>query len=65
VLDETARKSDVFRIGHPYGVMDVKVTSNPGDPAKMIQRVGVGRTARRLLEGYAFVPKSVFENGQG
>lgn len=65
VLDETARKSDVFRIGHPYGVMDVKVTSNAGDPAKLIQRVGVGRTARRLLEGYAFVPKSVFENGQG
>ncbi len=28
VLDDAARKSDVFRIGHPYGVMDVKVTSN-------------------------------------
>ena len=65
VLDETARKSDVFRIGHPYGVMDVKVTSSPGDPAKLIQRVGVGRTARRLLEGYAFVPRIIFENGRG
>jgi 2-methylaconitate cis-trans-isomerase PrpF len=65
LLDETARKSEVIRIGHPYGVMDVKVTSNPGDPAKLIQRVGIGRTARRLMEGYAFVPKSVFENGRG
>ena len=65
LLDDAARKSDTLRIGHPYGVMDVKVTSNPADPAKLIQRVGIGRTARRLMEGYAFVPKSVFENGLG
>ncbi len=62
VLDDAARKSDTLRIGHPYGVMDVKVTPNPDDPTKM--RVGVGRTARRLLEGYAYVPRSVFENGR-
>ena len=61
VLDDAARKSDTLRIGHPYGVMDVKVTPNPDDPTEM--RVGIGRTARRLLEGYAYVPRSVFENG--
>ena len=60
LLDEKAKKSNVVRIGHPYGVMDVQVTLNPGDAAKPVQRVGVGRTARRLLEGYAFVPQDVF-----
>ena len=64
LLDDKAKKSNVVRIGHPYGVMDVQVTLNPGNTAKPIQRVGVGRTARRLLEGYAFVPRSIFADGQ-
>lgn len=62
LLDEAAKKADTVRIGHPYGVMDVKVTLNTdADPENMVTRVGVGRTARRIMDGYAYAPKSVFE----
>jgi hypothetical protein len=59
VLDEQARKANVIKIGHPYGAMDVQVTVNPGNPSQPIQRVGIGRTARRLMDGYAYVPKDI------
>ncbi|MBU2699639.1 2-methylaconitate cis-trans-isomerase PrpF [Sporomusaceae bacterium BoRhaA] len=61
LLDEEAKKSDTLRIGHPYGVMDVKVTLDTENPDKYIKRVGVGRTARRIMEGYAYVPKTVLK----
>jgi 2-methylaconitate cis-trans-isomerase PrpF len=46
------------RIGNPYGVMDVKVRweSLQGEPR--ILGAAVGRTARRLMEGYAYVPRT-------
>lgn len=58
-LSEEAKKADTLRIGHPYGVMDVKVTLNDNNADKLVQRVGVGRTARRIMEGFVYVPKSV------
>jgi 2-methylaconitate cis-trans-isomerase PrpF len=61
VLSDDAKKAETLRIGHPYGVMDVKVTLNTAKGANLVQRVGVGRTARRIMDGYAYVPKSVYE----
>ncbi len=61
LLDDAARKADTIRIGHPYGVMDVKVTLNSGNTDNLVQRVGVGRTARRIMEGYAYVPKTLLK----
>ncbi len=61
VVKEESRANDTLRIGHPYGVMDVKVTVDSANKQEPIQRVGVGRTARRIMDGYVYVPKKVFE----
>lgn len=61
LLSDEAKKSDTIRIGHPYGVMDVKVTLNPEDERNFVTKVGVGRTARRIMDGYAYAPKSMLE----
>jgi 2-methylaconitate cis-trans-isomerase PrpF len=60
VLSEEAKKSDTLRIGHPYGVMDAKITINPNDKENYVERVGIGRTARRILDGFAYVPNRLF-----
>lgn len=60
-VKEESRKNDTLLIGHPYGIMDVKVTVDPNNKQEPIQRVGVGRSARRIMDGYAYVPKNVLE----
>jgi len=42
---------DLIRIGHPAGVIDVEAKFADGK----LTRVAFSRTARRLMEGYAFV----------
>ena len=61
VLSDAAKKAETLRIGHPYGVMDVKVTLNTAKGANLVQRVGVGRSARRIMDGFAYVPKAVLK----
>ena len=45
---------DLIRIGHPAGVIDVEAKFADGQ----LTRVAFSRTARRLMEGYAFVRNS-------
>lgn len=48
-------------IGQPYGPMDVNVQMSEGAEGPVPGTVTVGRTARRLLKGAAFVPRDLFE----
>lgn len=52
-----ARNADGLRIGHPLGVMEVAVRAAPGAGEPCFERLGFGRTARRLMQGLAFVPR--------
>jgi len=45
------------RIGHPAGVIDVEAIVQSDDGMDLV-RASVGRTARRIMEGYVFVPWS-------
>ncbi len=47
-----------LRIGHPSGVMEVRVTARPeDDPAGVsFEVLGMTRTARRLMAGTAYIP---------
>ncbi len=51
--------TSTLRIGHPLGVMEVKVIAQPGaDPAQpTFSALGLTRTARRLMAGTVYVPK--------
>ncbi len=48
-----------LRIGHPLGVMTVKVVARPGTtPAQTrFDALGLQRTARRLMAGSVYVPR--------
>ncbi len=54
--DTTAR--DTLRIGHPLGAMEVVVRAAPGEDIAF-ERLGFRRTARRLMQGLAYVPATV------
>ncbi|MEM9541302.1 MAG: PrpF domain-containing protein [Cyanobacteria bacterium P01_E01_bin.42] len=49
-------KSEI-RIGHPLGAMPVQVERGRGDA---FQKLAYARTARRLIEGYTYIPKNYF-----
>lgn len=56
LLDADARKRDRLRIGHPGGVIDIgAVIDIDGDDCFYKEAV-IGRTARRLMEGFVLVP---------
>jgi len=50
--------TETLRIGHPLGVMRVKVVARPGpSPAETrFEALGLQRTARRLMAGTVYVP---------
>jgi len=50
-------QAEIIRIGHPGGVMEIGVEiAGSGNAYEFIEAV-VGRTARRLMEGYVCVPE--------
>jgi 2-methylaconitate cis-trans-isomerase PrpF len=50
------------RIGHPSGIMKVGVCLTRANGNYRVTKAVVGRTARRLMEGWVRVPVSVFES---
>jgi 2-methylaconitate cis-trans-isomerase PrpF len=48
-------------IGHPAGVIDIEATVELEGREPRLVRASVGRTARRLMEGYVLVPWSTFD----
>lgn len=56
VVDSAHQQEGLIRIGHPQGVLSVECRLNDHGPEGVeIERVAVGRTARKLMEGYAYV----------
>lgn len=57
VYEVAARHSGNIRIGHPAGIVSIEVeTRREGDEIKLA-RAAVGRTARRIMDGYVYVVK--------
>jgi hypothetical protein len=48
------------RIGHPAGVIDVEAVVRSDEGVHLL-RASLGRTARRIMEGYVFVPWSTLD----
>ena len=61
LLKEDSRGKGLLRIGHPGGMIDIgAVIDVEGDRCTYREAV-VGRTARRLMEGYVLVPEAYFK----
>lgn len=54
-IPESSRESGLLRIGHPWGVMEVEVKAEQIDGKTLIRKVAMGRTARRIMDGYVYV----------
>jgi 2-methylaconitate cis-trans-isomerase PrpF len=61
VLRETARTHLTINIGHPSGSLPVEAEAETADGKVKIKHLRVFRTARRIMEGYVYVRKSVFK----
>jgi 2-methylaconitate cis-trans-isomerase PrpF len=60
VVSATSRKNSDLRIGHPNGVMTVKVETSPGPAPEGVRydKLGFARTARRIMDGTVYIPLS-------
>lgn len=46
----------VFRIGHPQGVIAPEIVVAEGTSPPVIQSIAIDRTARRILDGFVYLP---------
>ena len=53
-------KGAVTHLGHPGGIVDVGATIEMRSGEPHYVEATVGRTARRLMEGYVLVPERCF-----
>lgn len=64
ILSARGREDMTIRIGHPSGTVPVEAEARPdaSEPAGVVMtRLGVYRTARRIMDGQVYVRKSVFK----
>jgi 2-methylaconitate cis-trans-isomerase PrpF len=55
-----SRKNDIVRIGHPGGIIEVGASVKENGDGFVYREAVLGRTARRLMEGYVLVPEKYF-----
>ncbi len=56
------RQRDVVRIGHPAGVIDTETRVELSGNNYLVRRATLGRTARRIMEGYVY-PRDIDDGG--
>ena len=59
-----SRRREMTLIGHPAGVIDVEAVVGMSAGAPRLERASVGRTARRIMEGYILVPWSAYSSAE-
>ncbi len=53
-------KENMVRIGHPSGVLDFEINLEHKEGGLRLTKAGVARTARRIMEGFIYVPNTLF-----
>ncbi len=61
LLPAMARQQELLRIGHPGGVIEVGAVIEKEGERYVYQEAVIGRSARRLMEGYVLVPEGQFD----
>ena len=51
-----------IRLAHPYGVMEMAVSTEPGSADLHLTGITIGRTARHILDGAVWVPSELLES---
>ena len=61
VVSQGAKETGIVRLGFPRGVNEVSVKVSRNEKGFMVDNAQISRTARRLMDGYAYVRKSLIE----
>lgn len=62
VCRSRAEHGPAVRIGHPAGVITIEASVEVAEDGYRLVQASLGRTARRLMEGYVFVPWSALRS---
>ncbi len=62
VCSPKARETKIVRIGHPSGIMPAEVKVENTSQGPKVKLVAFGRTSRRILEGFVYVPERLFQD---
>ena len=61
VCSPEAGKNKMVRIGHPSGTITIEVEVEKGPQGPELRLAAFGRTSRRIMEGYVYVPERLFK----
>jgi 2-methylaconitate cis-trans-isomerase PrpF len=61
VCSAKAKEAKLVNIGHPSGTMPVEVDVENTSQGPKVKLVAFGRTSRRILEGFVYVPEKLFQ----
>jgi 2-methylaconitate cis-trans-isomerase PrpF len=57
----SAMMTKTVRIGHPSGIITIEADILDDPQAPQLKKAALGRTSRRIMEGFVYVPESLFE----
>jgi len=63
VCSPRAKETRTVRIGHPSGTISIEVDVANTAEGPRLKMAAFGRTSRRLMEGFVYVPERLFEKG--
>ncbi len=61
VTSPKAKEAGLVRIGHPGGVIPIEVEVEKRADGFHLKKAAFGRTSRRIMEGFVYVPETFFE----
>lgn len=61
LLGEKAGSDGELKIGHPAGIITVETESTNDGKTAEIKKIGIARTARKILDGFVYVRKSALK----
>ncbi|MBW2408824.1 MAG: 3-methylitaconate isomerase [Deltaproteobacteria bacterium] len=63
LMSPEARTKEIMRLGHPGGIIEVGAVIEASGGNFNYKEALLGRTARRLMEGYVLVPEKIRQQG--
>ena len=61
VTSPKAKETGLVRIGHPGGVIPIEIKVEKTTEGFQLKKAAFGRTSRRIMEGFVYVPESLFK----
>jgi len=61
VCSPRAMRTQEVRIGHPSGVVTIEAEVEKAADGFHLKKAAFGRTSRRIMEGFVYVPEALFE----